>query len=116
MPTGVHGAQSSPPVTAIAWPLMKRGAFGGEEHHELGDFAQFAHARPTGQYCSQNSCSGPDMPSRVMSVSKKPGTTTLLVMPLLPYSFASAARGRAVPALLAHSSPGRTRRCAPAKR
>src|SRR6266508_2557180 len=95
-----HGAQSSPPVTPIAWPLMKLAASDARNITAL-ETSPSSPTRPTGQYWSQKLRFDSDIPSRVMSVSKNPATTTLLVMPLRPYSLASAAERPSSPALLA---------------
>ena len=55
--------------------------------------------RPAGQKRVQNSRSS--VASEVMSVSMNPGTTTLLVSPLRPYSRASEPDRPSRPALLA---------------
>src|SRR5262245_35106348 len=96
----VQGAQSRPPVTAIVWPLINEAPFDARNMTTWAT-SWSSPMRPAGQNWTQNSRLDWDIPSRLMSVSKKPGTTTFVVMPLRPYSFAIEEQSPCSPALLA---------------
>src|SRR5262245_13362019 len=98
--TSNHGAQSRPPVTEIVWPFMNEAPFDARNMTTWLTSGS-SPMRPTGQNWTQNSRLDWDIPSRLISVSKNPGTTTFVVMPLRPYSFAIEEQSPCNPALLA---------------
>ena len=105
MPTGVagsraHGVQSRPPVRRISWPLMKprlgRGRNSTAARH-LGQLADAARRTVVRPELAVRSRTGRRASCRCR---RSRATTTLLVMPLRPYSLASR-RQAGSPALLA---------------